>query len=148
MPLRNTRKNISANIKYHHVDGHMDKYLPWNQLTLEQKMNIRCNKPTKRAVHKAIVTGMRRNRKQLLHSEDAAVFVDNRRLTRELEKAVRYTVGKEHACDYLINQEDWTVKKIDEVDWNRLHGVLGNNPEGYKTWLDKQHTGFYGTRAD
>ena len=58
--LRNTRNKMSANIKYHHMDGHMDKYLLWHQLTLEQKMNTRCNKLAKRAVHRAIVTGMRR----------------------------------------------------------------------------------------
>ena len=31
---RNTRNTMSANIKYHHVDGHMDKYLLWHQLNL------------------------------------------------------------------------------------------------------------------
>ena len=39
--LWNTRNKMNANIKYHHMDGHMDKYLLWHQLTLEQKMNTR-----------------------------------------------------------------------------------------------------------
>ena len=83
---------MSANIKYHHVDGHRDKCLRWHQLTLEQKMNTRCNKLSKRVVHRAIVKGMRRKVKLLIPSEDAAVFVDNRKLTRDLAKAVRYEV--------------------------------------------------------
>jgi len=33
---------------------------------------------------------MRREGKQLLPSEDAAVFVNNRKLTRDLAKTVRY----------------------------------------------------------
>ena len=82
--LRNKREKMSVNIKYHHVDGHMEKYLLWHQLTLEQKMNTRCDKLAKRAVHREIVTGMRRKEKQLLPSEDTAVFVDNRKLTRDL----------------------------------------------------------------
>ena len=39
--MRNTRKKMSADIKYQHVDGHMDKYLFFHQLTLEQKLNTR-----------------------------------------------------------------------------------------------------------
>ena len=33
------------------------------------------------------------------------------------------------------------------MDWNRLYGALGNTPEGYKSWLAKQHTGFCQTRV-
>jgi hypothetical protein len=92
--LRNTRKQMSANIKYRHVDGHMDKYLLFQQLTLEQNMNTRYDRLTKRAVHRAMVTGMGREGKQLLPSEDTAVCVNNRKLTRDLAETVRYKVGK------------------------------------------------------
>ena len=78
--LRNTRKMMSANIKYRHVDGHMDKYLLFHQLTLEQKKNT--------------ATGMRREGNQLLSSEGATVFVNTRKLTRDAAKTVRYEVGK------------------------------------------------------
>ena len=33
--LWNTRNKLSVNIRYQHVNGHMDKYLLWRQLTLE-----------------------------------------------------------------------------------------------------------------
>ena len=45
-------------------------------------------------MYRAIVTGIRRKGKQLLPSEDAAVFVDNGKLMRDLAKAVRYKVRK------------------------------------------------------
>ena len=138
---------MSANIKYLHVNGHIDKYLFFHQLTLEQKMNTRYVILTKRVVHRAIATGTRREGKQLLPNEEAAVFVNNRKLTRDLAKTVRYKVGKKQARSYLINQEGWTGKQFGEVDRNRLHWALGNTPEGYKTWLAKQHTGFCGTRV-
>ena len=66
-----------------------------------------------------------------------AVFVDNRKLTRNLAKAVRYEADKEKACKYLTSQEGWTNKEFDEVDWDRLYIALGKQPEGYKTWLAK-----------
>ena len=67
-----------SNIKYHQVNCHMDKYLIFHQLTLEQKMNTRCDRLAKKAVHRAIATGMRREGKQLIPSEDTAVLVNNR----------------------------------------------------------------------
>ena len=48
---------------------------------------------------------MWRKGNQLLPSEEAAVFVDNMKLIRDLAKVVRYKVRKKQARDYLINQE-------------------------------------------
>ena len=56
-------------------------------------------------MHIATLPGMRRKRKQLLPHEDAVVFVDNRKLTRDLAKTVRHELVKEQARNYLINQE-------------------------------------------
>ena len=51
-------------------------------------MNVMCNTLTKRTVSRAIRTDMRSKGKQLLPGEDAAVFVNNRKLTRDFTKAV------------------------------------------------------------
>ena len=66
---------MNTAVKYQHVDGHMDKYLPRHQLSLEQKMNVMYDALTKRTVVRAIRTGTRREGKQLLPSEDAAISV-------------------------------------------------------------------------
>ena len=92
------------------MDGHMDKHLLWGQLSLKQNMNVMCNTLAKWVVSRAIRTGMREEGKQLLFSEDAVVFVNNGKLTRDLAKAVRYKVGKEKTCEYLTSQEGWTDK--------------------------------------
>ena len=51
---------------------------------------------------------MRREGKQLLPSEDAAVFGNNKKLTRDLAKTVRYERGKEHTRNCFTHQEGWT----------------------------------------
>ena len=43
------------------------------------------------------MTGTRGEGKQLLPSEDVAVFVNNRKLTRDLAQTVRYKVRKDEA---------------------------------------------------
>ena len=93
-------------------------------------MNVMCNSLVRCAVSRTIRSDMRREGKQLLPSEDAAVFVNNRKLTRDLAKVVRYEVGKEKVCKYLTPQEGWTDDQFDKVDWNRLHIALGESLEG------------------
>ena len=73
--IRNTRNKTATKIKYEHADGHIDKYLLFTQMTLEQQMNYWCDKKANKAVersaqHKFVTEG-----KQLLPAEDAAVFV-------------------------------------------------------------------------
>ena len=34
--IRSLRNKIGAKIEYRHVDGHIDKYLLWHQMTPEQ----------------------------------------------------------------------------------------------------------------
>ena len=41
--VRSLRNKIGAIIDYGHVDGHMDKYLLWHQMTPEQQMNVVCD---------------------------------------------------------------------------------------------------------
>ena len=84
----NTRNKMRATIKYQHIDGHMAKYLLWQHISLGKKINVMCNSLAKHAVSRVIRSGMKREGKQLLPSEDALVFVNNRELMRELEKTV------------------------------------------------------------
>jgi hypothetical protein len=99
----------------------MDKYFLWQQLSSEQKMNVMCDKLVKHAVSKAIRSGMGREEKQMLPSEDTAVFVNNRKLTRYLENEVCCEVGREKACKCLTSQEGWTNENFIKVNWDRLH---------------------------
>ena len=130
---------MSATIKYQHVNDHLEKYLLWHQLSIEQKANVICNSLVKNLVAKAIRLGMRREGKQTLPSKDEAVFVNNNKVTRDLGKAVRCEVREEQARDHLTFKEGWTSKQFDDVDLDPLHNAMGNMPDGYKTWLFKQH---------
>ena len=121
---QNTRDNVSATVKYQHTNGHMDKYLIWHHLSLEQKMNVICNGFTKHVLARATKTGTKREVKQLILGEDATVSVNSKKLTRDLGKAVQYEVRKEQARDHLISNKGWTNKEFDEVDQDRLHSAM------------------------
>jgi hypothetical protein len=50
----------------------------------------------------------KKRRNQLLPSDDTAVFVNNKRLTRDLAKVVWYEVDKEQAHDHLTSHKGLT----------------------------------------
>ena len=41
-------------------------------------------------------------------------------------------------------QQGLDKQRNGEVDWDRLYGVMDQNPDGYRTWLSKQYTRYYG----
>ena len=144
--IRSIRNKTTATIKYGHVDGHTDNYLLWHQMTLEQKMNVICDKEANKAVFKSIECAFQQEGKQLLPGEDVAVFVRGKKLTSDLSKAIRFETGREKAKEFLINECKWSKEQFEEVDWDMLDATLEKKPDMYKMWLSKQHTGFCGTR--
>ena len=102
--VRSLRNNIGAIIEYGHVDGHMEKYLLWHQMTPEQQMNVVCDGEAKRAVARSINCMFQNDDKQLLPGEDVAVFVRGKKLTSDLSKTIRFEVEREEAEDFLMNE--------------------------------------------
>ena len=88
--IMSLRNKIGAIIEYGHVDGHMDQYLLWHQMTPEQQMNVVCDSEAKRAVARSIRYMFKNDDKQLLPGEDVAVFVRGKKLTSDLSKTIRF----------------------------------------------------------
>ena len=109
-------------------------------------MNVICDGEAKRAVARSINLGFQSEGKQLLPGKDIAVFVRGKKLTSDLSKTIRFKVGREKAKDFLLKECKWSEEQFEQVDWAMLDSTLNNKPDGYKTWLSKQHTGFCRTR--
>ena len=116
--IRNTRNKTTAKIKYGQVDGHIDKYLLFSKMTLEQQMNYVCDKEANKAVERNIQRKFSVNEKQLLPGEDAAVYVGGKKLTSNPSRVIRLEESKEKAKEFLINECKWTSEQFDEIDWD------------------------------
>ena len=79
------------------MNGHVDRYLLWHQLSMEHNMNVICDSLVKTAVSRATRLGMQHDAEQRLPSEDTAIFANNKKLTKDLGKAMMYNVEKEQA---------------------------------------------------
>jgi hypothetical protein len=41
----------------------------------------------------------------------------------------------------------WSPQQFEDVDWEHLHLCLQSKPDGFRTWLTKQHSNFCATRT-
>jgi len=82
---------------YGHVPAHLDDLLPWEDLTLEQQLNVCCDHLAKRAVDRSVKhysQGMVVERGlQLLPAESSAVIVDGIKLTSDPAPDIRFSTG-------------------------------------------------------
>ena len=145
--IRTSRKGTDVAINYFHVEGHMDRYLSDEELTLEQWMNKQCDILAKFAIDRWIRQGLPHPGLQLLPREDAAFIVDGIKVTGDIGEAIRFAEGMEEAREFFVGREKWSHEKFDEVDWKILNNTLNGKNKGFKIWLMKQHSGFCGTRV-
>ena len=110
--IKSTRNRTTATIRYGHVDGHIDeyKYLLFTQMTLEQQMNLECDKEkggSSRGKHKCNYQVWKT---QLLPGEHAVVFVRGKKFTNDLSKAIWLEASREKAKEFLVNKCKWPAE--------------------------------------
>ena len=116
--VRTARNDMTTDPNYFHVYGHMDDVLQDSQLTVEQRLNKRCDTLAKEAVGMAQRlrdSGRERTVAQLLPREVAAVLVDGVKVTGDLGDAIRFGKGREASVTDLKNYSndlDFTVEEI------------------------------------
>jgi ribonuclease HI len=135
---------------YTWVRSHMDDILVWQELTRAQQLNVMCDTLAKRAAEEAIATAtfdVLALPTQLLPHENIAVFVSSVKQTSDPAMQIRFSCGKHAARNFLTSEMGWSSKQFDEVDWENLHLCLLSKPDGFRTWLSKQHSNFCATRV-
>ncbi len=55
--FHSTKQTYCGGFQYVHIYGHMDQYLPWDQLSLMQQLNCVCDTLAKQALTQAIISG-------------------------------------------------------------------------------------------
>jgi hypothetical protein len=135
---------------YTWVKAHMDDVLDWQELTRPQQLNVMCDSLAKQAAEEAITQSEYRMEdlpSQLLPHENVAIFVSSVKQTSDPAEQIRYFCGKHVAKVFLTSTMGWSQQQFEEVDWENLHSCLQSKPDGFRTWLAKQHSNFCATRT-
>ena len=135
---------LRGTLFYKHVYGHQDKKKTWQQMSLLEKLNKKCDTLAKEAVHRGIQecpdqTSVQR---QLLPLESAAIFHDGKKISGECGNEIRYQIGKSEARRIYVTQLGWHAQVFDNVDWKARDKALEGKPDMFKQWLFKQNSSF------
>ena len=145
--LRTIRLDLPLDVSYCHVKAHMDDYMEWDNLTLENQLNCQCDLLAKAAVTRAIDShlGNRPPPMRRLPKEATAIVINGEKITSDPTKALRYRLCKIRAREFLISEKGWLPLQFDEVAWDYLHKALSTKPVMFRLWLSKQHSNFCAT---
>ncbi len=128
----------------------MDDVLDWQELTRPQQLNVICDTLAKQAADAAIERyrhGTEPLPAQLLPHETISILVSLMKQTSDLAPQIRFACGKHAAKKFLTSEMGWSPAQFDKVDWENLHSCLQSKPDGFRTWLSKQHSNFCATRT-
>ena len=144
--FRTLFRRSTGHFTYQHVYGHQDRNRTWNQLSLLEKLNCKCDDLAKAAVTSGIrspppdsIDG------QLLPLESAAVFFNGGKLSSECGDEIRFQVDRSEARQFYITQLGWSCAAFDHVDWAARRRVLHHKPDMFRSWLFKQTSSFCAT---
>ena len=137
-------------IHYAHVSAHMDDLLSWDELTLEQQLNVQCDTLAKQAVSRASKSHQQGETlpiTNLLPLEQCAIFICDKKLPSDITPTLRFECSKIKAREFLCTKRGWSTSQFDQVDWVALDDALSTKTTGFKIWLAKQHSNFCASRV-
>ena len=149
--FRSLHKQLNnVHIHYAHVAAHMDDVLQWDDLTIEQQLNVQCDLLAKKAVTmatKELQEGNQLPSTDQLPLEQCAIYIDNQKLSSDISNPLRFECSKIKAKNFLCSRRGWNTHQFDEVDWKSLDTALSSKTMGFRIWLAKQHSNFCASRV-
>ena len=142
--FRDTKRTLRLPIWFAHVPAHIDEVLPWEQLSLTERLNCMCDTLAKEALDKG-TREISTPTTNMLPREQAAVFFSDSKATSDPADMLHLELGHREARQFLLHEMDWTPAKFDLIAWKHLHATLLTKPLAFRIWLAKQHSGFCAT---
>ena len=148
--FKTLHRSYTTAISYKHVAAHMDDKCAWDDLSIEQQLNVECDTLAKQAVAAAIRRMCESSREvdissQLLPGERCAIIVQGIKQTSDPGPAVRLAEGTSRAKSFFTMKKGWSPEQFHNVAWDALDDMLHTKPPGYRIWLTKQQSGFCAT---
>jgi hypothetical protein len=111
-----------------------DKTHVWQDLSLNQQLNVICDGLAKTAALKCIYSyplNSIPSSSQLLPYKDLAIFVNAVKQTLDSASAIHFACGKHNAKQFLMSEKGWSTTQFKEVNWENLHASLQTKLNGF-----------------
>ena len=142
--FRNTKNILRIPIQFSHVSAHMDELLPWDQLSLAEKLNCMCDSLAKDGLRRGMESGYA-DTHNLLPNELSAVMFPSGKASSDPADYLRQSLGHREAQAFYTTEKDWSLEKFNLISWDDLHATLLGKPLGFRIWLSKQSSDFCAT---
>ncbi len=124
---------VNMALKYQHVKAHQDAIKPWWMLTLEEQLNVICDKLAKEAVLRYLSDATPEGRgAQLLPLEKVAIVVNGEKLTTDVGQEVRNALGHKEGWKFYTG--------IIKMKGSTNTGGLGWSEYQFEQEIDRQCT--------
>jgi hypothetical protein len=143
--LHRVHATLRGTLQYKHVYGHQDKHKKWEQMTLLERLNYKCDALAKSAVAYGIITcteTVSTSRQRLPLESSVALFHDGVKISGECGREIQFQIGKVDGREFYITQLGWYATAFDNVDWKSRDSALHGKPDMFKMWLFKQSLSF------
>lgn len=141
--LRRVHARLRGRLIYRHVYGHQDRRKTWNQMSLLERLNCKCDSLAKKAIHLGIQNPpLAIPSRQRLPLESAAVYYKDRKLSGECGSEIRFQAGRVAARRFYIGELGWYSATFDSVDWEARDKSISSKPDMFRIWLFKQSSSF------
>ena len=145
--LREVNRRARNTYSLEHVKGHQDRTATAEDLSLEARLNVECDKMTKEAVRGSITRELR-DKAQQLPLEKACVFIAGRKQTSDPKNGLKRQIGTVQAKACYTSRETrkgrMDAETFETITWNDAEAALEGTRKMFKTWYAKHGSGFCG----
>ena len=112
-------------LSFQHIAAHQDSSMPYHELSIPAKLNIRADQLATRAVQ------MDKPRGTTLMLPNAGARVESSRgtITRKLPQTIRYNNGARALMKRMREKYDWTDQVADDIDWETHQALIRRHPK-------------------
>ena len=142
MLIKKLIRGLPCNLEYEHVFGHQDEILRWDQLSIQEKLNVLCDSLAKRALMAGIV-----NRDFITSTfpfEDVRLDCSTKKVVGSPTRAIYQWWGYKTARAFFHSKKIVNKTHFDLIYWEGMGRAMNTFPIMFRRWITKHVCGFCG----
>jgi hypothetical protein len=131
--------------KLYHIYSHSDKHTREEDMSLDQRLNIRADKLAGNALAHSVENNSFINITSSFPMEKVTISVGGCRINGSPKVAIYKSWGRRAAKEYFISRKYVSENFFDHIYWDGMEMVMKSFPQMFRTWITKQVAHFNGT---
>jgi hypothetical protein len=132
-----------TSITLHHIYGHQDDTLTYDDLTMESQLNVDCDTEAKEQMRKSTLSG----RTEAEPGTGAMLYLGDDMVTSHMAEQIQYAGQAPQMFQYIRDRFEWTDQQCTAINWKGI-GVAKKRltrPKSHRTtqmmygWLNVGH---------